>query len=508
MLSINAQTTWIGGDGNWDDNSMWDNGVPDATDDVGIPSGVTVTITGMVLAEAKSIYLQGNLIVDNGGELLLDGAGINALYLDGGILDNAGSIVIQNSIGDALLNLIGSVTNSGSMVITNIGGNGINNLIGTILNNSSIEISNITDLGLNNESDFTNNGSMELGSGTSNSTSSTFTNNGGLVNNGTLTNTSTFTNNGTYAGVGEFVGNFDNTSNGIVSPGSTLGTALGCMTITGDFSNDGTVNIDVDGTTSACTDFDQLIITGAASLDGTLQANITNTPSASTEFAIVDAGSGMLLNNFSVMLPSNWSMSSDLSNGDVKLAYQLPLPVEMVRFKAEVVDKSSVLLIWQTATELNNEGFYIEQSRNSIEWRELGFVKGHGTSLEQLAYSFIDQSPASGVNYYRLRQIDMDGQAEFSSIVSANVPFEHGSFELYPNPASSHLTLNFGEGNEKSEAAISLYDTIGKKVKESFVKLEGYSSQVEIDVSNLPKGIYILMVKATNQTWEEKLIIK
>ena len=67
------------------------------------------------------------------------------------------------------------------------------------------------------------------------------------------------------------------------------------------------------------------------------------------------------------------------------------------------------LLTWQTASELNNAGFEVERSADAKQWEVLGFVNGHGTTMEANDYKYLDAQPMRGMNYYRLSQTDFDG---------------------------------------------------------------------------------------------------
>ncbi len=78
------------------------------------------------------------------------------------------------------------------------------------------------------------------------------------------------------------------------------------------------------------------------------------------------------------------------------------LPVELVYFKGGLTDES-VMLNWQTASELNNEDFQVEHCLDSRNWERIDFIPGHGTSVEVQNYSYIHKRPAFGLNYYRLR---------------------------------------------------------------------------------------------------------
>jgi len=106
-----------------------------------------------------------------------------------------------------------------------------------------------------------------------------------------------------------------------------------------------------------------------------------------------------------------------------------PLPVELISFRGKSTLEGT-LLTWQTATEKNNEGFEIEHSIDGRTWDNIGFTYGNGTSNELNSYEFIHELPVSGINYYRLKQIDFDGQFEYSHIVNVELGITNYEFSL------------------------------------------------------------------------------
>ncbi len=117
------------------------------------------------------------------------------------------------------------------------------------------------------------------------------------------------------------------------------------------------------------------------------------------------------------------------------------LPVTLLTFTVEA-QAAANLLEWQTATEQNNKGFEVEVSTNGSDFHTIGFVKGNGTTNTEQQYSFIDKTPASGINYYRLKQIDFDGKTEYSKVVSLhNAEREENGILIYPNPTTDEINI-------------------------------------------------------------------
>jgi len=174
------------------------------------------------------------------------------------------------------------------------------------------------------------------------------------------------------------------------------------------------------------------------------------------------------------------------------------LPVELISFTAKQ-DKQSIQLDWQTASEENNEGFEVQRSNNGEEWEVLDFVEGNGTTLEVQNYTYTDEESFAGVNYYRLKQIDFDGQFEYSEIVNISQKISNISIiEIFPNPVTDGLNIVGAEGK------VTIYNILGQPMKQFTVSDENSS----IDVVDLPKGQYILRIQQQNGNMVTKQFVK
>ncbi|MFT5913209.1 MAG: hypothetical protein ACI9XO_004756 [Paraglaciecola sp.] len=175
------------------------------------------------------------------------------------------------------------------------------------------------------------------------------------------------------------------------------------------------------------------------------------------------------------------------------------LPVELSYFKGENTTAGN-LLTWQTASEENNEGFDIQRSADGENWETIYFAAGNGTTLETQNYTFTDDAPLSGVNYYRLKQVDFDGQFEYSNIVNIQTieSSNHQNINIYPNPVTDELTIENGQGT-----AI-IYNAVGQSVQE--VNID--ASKIQLTVSELPQGIYTIHIRKTNGESITKQFVK
>jgi len=178
------------------------------------------------------------------------------------------------------------------------------------------------------------------------------------------------------------------------------------------------------------------------------------------------------------------------------------VPVELTTFAAKEND-GSILLTWQTATEINNFGFEIQRLQNDKStkphnWHSIGFVNGHGNSSSPKHYSFTDSAPPLGNLSYRLKQIDTDGGFEYSDIVE--VEFSSAKeFKLsqnYPNPFNPTTMISYALPTE-SKVKIEIMNMIGQRV---VVLVNGNKSagyyEATWNAENLPSGIYFISISA------------
>ena len=137
-----------------------------------------------------------------------------------------------------------------------------------------------------------------------------------------------------------------------------------------------------------------------------------NNTGVTTAANCVGGGFDATLNNFALTGATSNFVNSPL--------FQV-LPVELLSFEG-FSQKNSIFLDWSTATEINNDGFYIERSSDIENWEDIDFINGNGTSLEKQFYQYEDQSPLFGANYYRLKQMDFDGKYEYSNCLLYTSP--------------------------------------------------------------------------------------
>ncbi len=176
------------------------------------------------------------------------------------------------------------------------------------------------------------------------------------------------------------------------------------------------------------------------------------------------------------------------------------LPVELTYFKGER-DNNSIVLKWETASELNNTGFEIQRSIDGVNWSSIDWMDGHGTTLESQLYQYRDNYPLGKLNYYRLKQIDEDDVFEFSQVISVDLKSEYNTdFSIYPNPTNGQFFLKNIE-LDKVES-ITLKNHIGETISEFS------TAERQFDLTHLSDGIYFLQLKKNREFITKKIILQ
>jgi len=177
------------------------------------------------------------------------------------------------------------------------------------------------------------------------------------------------------------------------------------------------------------------------------------------------------------------------------------LPVTWNRFEA-VSDAPAVNLIWETATETDNDYFEIEHSLSGKEFKTVGRVTGHGTVNTISRYEFKHLNPVNGLNYYRLKQVDFDGQSHYSDVISVWMDLLSESIRLFTNPTQGKMNIAIPR---EGDFRIRIYDTIGNEVYST--QLTGGIPQ-SIETDGMPRGLYYLVSSRGGREISEKFLVK
>ncbi|HVK47746.1 MAG TPA: T9SS type A sorting domain-containing protein, partial [Pseudobacter sp.] len=163
------------------------------------------------------------------------------------------------------------------------------------------------------------------------------------------------------------------------------------------------------------------------------------------------------------------------------------LPVSLTQFRA-VPAGEAVQLNWTTAQELNNKGFEILRSKDGVQFEKIGWVDGNGTTSTAQRYTFKDNAPFAGRNFYRLRQLDIDNTPALSDIAAVTLK-KAISLSIAPNPVDNTLYIGFDEKNTTSVRILDLQGRVQWKSSG-----QSTSSLLTVPVQYLTKGIYMVEV--------------
>ncbi|HRI59769.1 MAG TPA: T9SS type A sorting domain-containing protein [Saprospiraceae bacterium] len=193
--------------------------------------------------------------------------------------------------------------------------------------------------------------------------------------------------------------------------------------------------------------------------------------------------------------------------GTVVIVCLGPLPVELINFKALIQDNSDVMLLWSTASEKDNLGYDVERSVDNRNWSSLAFVQGNGTTTDKQEYTYHDDKPFAGVNYYRLKQMDTDGKYQYTPMVVADVRGGGSQFDVFPNPSAGGTMSVRAVSTQEGDATLEVFTWAGLKVyKETFRVYEG-TIVSPLDMSTFPKGTYTARLEMPDGTAQFKKIV-
>ena len=213
--------------------------------------------------------------------------------------------------------------------------------------------------------------------------------------------------------------------------------------------------------------------------------------------------------NFGVFDCADWTFSGPnaldgaTSNASAGDPYPSPdqtcpsvLPVAFQSFTAKSRN-NAIELSWSTASELNNDYFTIQHSRDGKTFEDIDKVNGYGTSNKEQNYTYTHENPQSGLNYYRLQQNDIDGRFDFSDIVQAENKFN--DVKIYPTHINNTINI---ELKQIETAQLTIFNHMGQMVTNE--KLN--SQHNTLDISRLPAGAYFAKVESNSQSTIQRIV--
>ncbi len=194
-------------------------------------------------------------------------------------------------------------------------------------------------------------------------------------------------------------------------------------------------------------------------------------------------------------------------------------PVTLVHFRAKPGRDGRIELSWQTASEINNQGFTVERALGETnQFSAIGFVPGSATSATEKQYSFKDIPPAASRYKYRLKQIDFNGDFSYSSVIEVEntVPEHFRLLQNYPNPFRARInpvtTIGY-DLHESGRIRLRIFDVLGRTVRELIdARAEAGRHEIQWDGRDLqgrllPAGLYFYELEAGGHTLRKSLLL-
>lgn len=458
-----------------------------------IPSSFTNTGTGTITISSpgddgirsSAAFLNDTLAtitvtqaIDDGIELIGDvftnHGTINLTCRDAAITSGPGLAVGTNSVAATFIN----TSNNSLNVFAGSGGSGVSIYVygmGVLSNSGTIDVSGGSPtLNIFNRGSLTNQmgGTIKLDDSRLTNNQGTFINNGLLMSGYGMTGAGVATTNGGTSTNNAFY------DYGQVRNFSTVGAGATVNDFGADLQNTADITIDFGGDCEGTVPTNIMYI-------WTSEGNLVDTNDVMGTIVAMPGSIGPSLKISPTVFPTVELMVMNICAA--------ALPVELMNFTAKPTDRT-VLLEWATASELNNDFIAVERSIDAKQFKEIGRRAGAIESQEIRYYDLEDRAPEKGINYYRLRQVDVDGTTSFSEIVSVVFDGESNTVltpRLYPNlvQAGSSVQLNLEDFPAGERVLLTITDLHGRSIP--LAPLVGGSSS-SYSLPELPAGTYVL----------------
>jgi hypothetical protein len=186
-----------------------------------------------------------------------------------------------------------------------------------------------------------------------------------------------------------------------------------------------------------------------------------------------------------------------------------PLPVELTSFTGSVDEHNLATLRWATASERNTAYFALERSADGNTFAEADRVATSGNSSKALAYQWTDPQPLARATYYRLRQVDLDGTAYYSSVITlAPTTALSRQVEVYPNPSNGQTVQLRLQGYSGETLTLLLTDALGRTLSTQALKPTEVQFLIPLALpQGLTPGTYTLTLSGGGQPMQKRLVV-
>ncbi len=178
------------------------------------------------------------------------------------------------------------------------------------------------------------------------------------------------------------------------------------------------------------------------------------------------------------------------------------LPLKFINYALRQAQGDKVENSWITANEINVSHFNIQRSSNGKDFVTIGTLKANDKNYNE--YSFIDDAPNEGVNYYRIVSVDKDGKTSYSEVRIIEVQGTKYELRLFPNPAKDVVNIECKEGIKE----VKIIDCLGREISH-FVRNDGNIHHLSLNIHHYPKGLYVVQViTKKGEVFNEKLVVE
>ena len=217
--------------------------------------------------------------------------------------------------------------------------------------------------------------------------------------------------------------------------------------------------------------------------------------------AIKFTGAGYSMVNFTYTYKDAAAMISSPARYSVFWS-GIPLPVHLISFTVTKEPGNNVRLRWETASEIDSKGFNIQHSTDGLNWTGVAFVEKEAAMNSGAIYSFAHRGVGYGTHYYRLQQLDFNGNYTLSAVQKISIANDQ-LIQTYPNPAKDVLLVNL-HTDDQGPVALKLYNTAGKLV----MNRPEIKKDASLNIAVLPAGVYVLIAFSEDGKYQSQKIIK
>lgn len=262
-----------------------------------------------------------------------------------------------------------------------------------------------------------------------------------------------------------------------------------------DFRSGGSTRVNVSGTLNFFSGGSKLRMSSGSTVVLNSGGNLTST------------GGGGASQQIEINGAAVWSNTMGNFTGPRTITEMSPLPVKWLNLNANRISLDEIAISWTTSSEVSNAYFEVERTTDGVNFISLNKISGQGTTQKITEYSWLDQTAPQGIVYYRLKQVDFNGDFEYSNIMLVLPLAEIGGdivVTAFPNPVTEELNIDFS-AEAPQQMDITFVDLLGNEVKK--IVIEKGRQSAKLDVRGLKKGYYFLIIRTSDIQKSQRVLV-